>query len=130
MLLKTADDKPALMRRKVGKGRVFLLGFCVQDTYFQMWEDKNATGRAQLRKLIAAITDSCGVFSHVWSSNPEIEAAFMMVLSGEESVQMRMRALDYLAAGKVASGSLDDVLDNLQRDADSALLMRAADFDR
>ncbi len=75
VLLKTTDGKPALLRRKVGKGQVFLLGYCVQDTYFQMWEDKDAAGRAQLRKLIAAITDSCGVFSHVWSSNPEIEAA-------------------------------------------------------
>lgn len=75
VLLKTVADKPALLRRKVGKGQVFLLGFCVQDTYFQMWEDKDAAGRAELRGLISAITASCGLRSHVWSSNPAVEAA-------------------------------------------------------
>ncbi len=75
VLLKTAAGKPALLRRKVDKGQVFLLGFCTQDTYFQMWEDKDAVGRANLRKLISAITELCGVRPHVWSSNPEIEAA-------------------------------------------------------
>ena len=53
VLLKTASGKPALSRRKVGDGQVFLLGFCVQDTYFQTWEDKDAAARADLRGLIS-----------------------------------------------------------------------------
>ena len=65
-----------------------------------------------------------------YAPNAEIQAAFMMVLSGEESVQMRLRAMDYLAASEITSGSLEDVLDNLQRDADSAVLMRAVDLQR
>lgn len=75
VLLKTASGTPAVMCRTVGEGRVFLLGFCVQDTYFQMWEDKDADARSNLRALIFAVADSCGIRPHVHSSNPEIEAA-------------------------------------------------------
>ena len=75
VLLKTAAGKPALLKRKVDKGQAFLLGFCTQDTYFQMWEDEDAAARAELRGLISTITASCGVRAHVCSSNPEIEAA-------------------------------------------------------
>ena len=77
-----------------------------------------------------AVTLSIGVLASMFTAVFVSRTIFMMVLGGEESVQMRMRAMDYLAAGKVTPGGLDDFLDNLQRDADSALLMRAADFDR
>lgn len=59
----------------------------------------------------------------------EIQAAFMMVLSGEENVSMRLRAMDYLAASGASRESLEDVLDNLQREADRPLKMRAVSFD-
>ena len=75
VLLKTASGTPALLHREVGKGHVFLLGFCVQDTYFQAWDDEDAQTRTELRGLISAITASCGIRPHVHSSNPEIEAA-------------------------------------------------------
>jgi hypothetical protein len=84
---------------------------------FSMVNDPTLAVRIKAQNLLAS-----------YESNSQIEAAFMMVLSGEESVQMRLRAMDYLVASDVSRGSLDDVLDNLQRDADSALLMRAAEF--
>lgn len=75
VLLKTASGQPGLVHRKVGSGQVFLLCFCVQDTYFKTWQDKNNTARRQLRGLIRAITETAGVRAHVYSSNPDIEAS-------------------------------------------------------
>lgn len=75
VLLKTASGKPGLIRHDVGRGHAFLLGFCLQDTYFQMWEEENDAGRDDLRKLLLAMTDASGVHAHVRSSNPEVEAA-------------------------------------------------------
>jgi len=75
VFLKTASGQPALVHRKVGKGHVFLLGFCVQDTYFQTYRDEDVDSREQLYALLAAITNYAGVRSHVHSSNPDIEAS-------------------------------------------------------
>jgi len=75
VLLKTASGQPALIHRKVGKGQVFLLGFCMQDSYFQTWKDNDENSKEQLRGLLKAITDEAGVRSHVYSSNPDIEAS-------------------------------------------------------
>ncbi|MCU0962279.1 MAG: hypothetical protein MUF48_19450 [Pirellulaceae bacterium] len=71
----TASGAPALVRKRTGRGQAFLLGFCLQDTYFGAWEENNAAARAQLRALLAAITREAAVRSHVDSSNPDIEAA-------------------------------------------------------
>ena len=112
VLLKTASGKPALSHRKVGKGRVFLLGFCVQDTYFQTWDDEDSQSRADLRELISAITASCGIRPHVCSSNPEIEAAvrandreaFLFLINHETehpAVTIRIADLPF-AIGKIA----------------------------
>ncbi len=75
VLARTARENPALVRRTAGKGTVFLLGFCVQDTYFKMWQDSDPLAREQLGGLIRALTEQTGLRSHVWSSNPEIEAS-------------------------------------------------------
>jgi len=95
VLLKTTSGQPAVVQRRVGKGQVFLLGFCLQDTYFQAWKDEldvndqpeaglltvlNVRGdrkfnsRAQIYALLRAMTKEAGVRSHVYSSNPDIEA--------------------------------------------------------
>ena len=74
-LLTTTSGKPGVVHRQVGKGHAYLLGFCVQDTYFKMWEDDQPAARDQLAGLLRAITRQAGVRSHVWCSNADIEAA-------------------------------------------------------
>ncbi|MHB8897991.1 MAG: MBL fold metallo-hydrolase, partial [Thermoguttaceae bacterium] len=94
VLASTVSGQPAVVRRGVGRGQVFLLGFCLQDTYFKTWEDDNAAGRQQLRNLLAAITRAAGVTAHVASSNADIEASvrangregFLFVINHEATV--------------------------------------------
>lgn len=94
VLAATASDKPAVVHRNVGRGQVFLLGFCLQDTYFKTWEDDTPTARDQLRDLLAAMTRTAGIRPHVASSNPDIEAAlrandregFLFVINHESEV--------------------------------------------
>jgi hypothetical protein len=69
------DGEPMALHRRAGEGHAFLLGFCVQDTYFQAWKEDDGERRGQLRALMRGLTTLAGVRSHVWCSNPEIEAA-------------------------------------------------------
>ncbi len=75
VLAAMASESPAVFHRSVGKGQVYLLGFCAQDTYFKTWQDDNAAARAQLRALLAALPRKAGIRAHVHSSNPDIEAS-------------------------------------------------------
>jgi hypothetical protein len=75
VLLKTAAGRPAILTRRVGRGRTFLLGFCCQDTYFKTWQDQKPAAREQLVGLLYQMTEAAGVRAHVRSSNPDIEAA-------------------------------------------------------
>ena len=59
----------------MGKGRVFLLGFCLQDTYFKTWQDDKPAAREQLAGLLHGMTEAAGVQAQVRSSNPDIEAS-------------------------------------------------------
>ena len=71
----TASGRPAVVHRRTGRGQVFLLGFCLQDTYFKTWEDDNPAARAQLRALLGGMARAAGIRPHVASSNADIEAA-------------------------------------------------------
>jgi len=106
VVLKTVSGEPALVRRRVGKGQVFLLGFCVQDSYFQTWKDNDETSREQLRRLLHSLTEDAGLHAHVYSSNPDIEAAlrtngkegFVFVINHEAEkpeTQVRMADLGF-----------------------------------
>ncbi|MCP4645220.1 MAG: hypothetical protein GY851_32560 [bacterium] len=75
VLATTASGAPAVVRRTEGRGHAFLLGFCLQDTYFKTWEDDNVEAREQLHGLLKAMTREAGVEAHVYSSNAAIEAA-------------------------------------------------------
>ncbi|MDY0167463.1 MAG: hypothetical protein RBS80_13020 [Thermoguttaceae bacterium] len=75
VLATTAAGHPGVVHRKVGRGQVFLLGFCLQDTYFKTWQDDNQNARDQLRCLLRAMIWQSGIRPHVWSSNPEVEAS-------------------------------------------------------
>jgi hypothetical protein len=72
--LRMKSGQAALVHHKVGRGSAWLLGFCLQDTYFQMWKENDAEAREQLRTLISAVLQAAKVRSHIHSSNPDIEA--------------------------------------------------------
>ena len=106
VLVKTDSGQPGVIHRRVGKGRAFLLGFCVQDTYFKSWQDEKEASRAQLRGLIRAMTEMAGVRPHVYSSNPDIEASvraneregFLFVINHETKkpdTTVRLADLDF-----------------------------------
>jgi hypothetical protein len=94
VLIATASGQPGVVGRTVGQGRIFLLGFCLQDTYFRTWQDDNTAAREQLRGLLRAMTDAAGIRPHVRSSNSDIEAAiranagegFLFVINHEAAV--------------------------------------------
>jgi hypothetical protein len=105
-LLKTAAGQPAIVSRSVGKGRVFLLGFCLQDTYFKAWQNAKPAAREQLANLLLAMTAAAGVQAHVCSSSPDIEASvranaaegFLFIINHESSspeTTVRLRDLDF-----------------------------------
>ena len=75
VLATTAAGAPAVLHAAAGKGHCYLLGFCLQDTYFQAWEKDNAHAREQLTALLHAMTENAGVVPRVRSSNPDIEAS-------------------------------------------------------
>jgi hypothetical protein len=75
VLLRFKSDQPALVRRQAGQGSAWLLGFCLQDTFFQMWKEDDPAARQQLRELISSVPQAAAVRSHIRSSNPDIEAA-------------------------------------------------------
>jgi len=106
VLARSGAGQPAILHRKAGNGQAYLLGFCLQDTYFQTWDDDNAAARAQLLGLLNAITRAAGVYPHVYSSNPDIEAAlragdregFLFVINHETeeaAVTVQMRNLPF-----------------------------------
>ena len=106
VLARTAGGKPAVLTKTTGKGRAFLLGFCLQDSYFKTWQDNNREDRSQLRGLLGKLTENAGVRSHVWSSNPDIEAAvrahdsggFLFVINHEANdpkTEVRIAGLDF-----------------------------------
>lgn len=107
VLLKTASGHPAVVSRRVGKGQVFLLGFCTQDSYFQTWKDNDPESRNQLRDLMHRLTETAGVRAHVYSSNPGIEAAlrandkdgYLIVINHEAespNTNVRLVGLDFV----------------------------------
>ena len=75
ILLKMQSGQPGLIYNKSGKGRSYLFGFCIQDTYFRTWKDNNLQAREQLRNLISDVFTDSKIRSHVYSSNADIEAS-------------------------------------------------------
>ena len=75
VLLKSADEKPVLAKKSVGKGNAYLLGFSLQMADFATWKNEDGKSRGALYRLLKTITNDSGVYAHVHSSNPDIEAA-------------------------------------------------------
>jgi hypothetical protein len=59
----------------------------------------------------------------------ELQMAMMAVLTSEESVQMRLLAMDYVAESGLSEERFGDVLDRIERRGDQPLLIRAAKYD-
>ncbi len=103
LLAETVDGEAAILRREVGDGMVYLLGFCLQDTYFHTFKEDLPEAREQLRALLKAMCDKSGIQAQVHSSNPDIAAVIrcndergvLFVLNHEtEDTQTRIRLGD------------------------------------
>jgi hypothetical protein len=73
--LKLKSGEPALVSHRAGHGSAYLLGFCLQDSYFQTYRDADLPARSQLCSLISDLFRDAKVRAHIHSSNPEIEAS-------------------------------------------------------
>ncbi len=85
------SGQPMLVKKELGKGKTYLLGFCLQDTYFQTWLKEDTASRTQLYDLVHNIFTDTKVRSHAYSSNPDMEVtvrandkeAFVFVINHE-----------------------------------------------
>lgn len=119
VLGRLVSGSPAVVHRKIGNGHAYLLGFCVQDTYFKTWQDDNAAAREALRTILAKLPRDAGIQPHVYSSNPDIEASlrandregFLLVINHEAAsadVTIRLAGLPFSMQNVV------DLADNSQ----------------
>ncbi len=72
--LMMSSGKPALVTKQTGKGKTYLFGFCLQDTYFQTWKDDDTTSREGLCSLVHNVFADTGIRPAAHSSNPDVEA--------------------------------------------------------
>jgi len=80
-----------LLTHSYGKGKTYLFGFCLQDTYLQTYLDENATGRAALHDLVNSVFKATQIKPVAHSSNPDVEVAmrkgdkeaFLLVINHE-----------------------------------------------
>ncbi len=135
VLATTAAGQPAVLQRKVDLGHAFLLGFCLQDTYFKTWEDNNPAARTQLRALLRAMTQAAGIRPHVASSNPDIEAAvranddegFLFVINHEAkdpAATIRLADLPFRIGGITDLGTGEAI--TFTEETDDGLALNAA----
>ena len=68
-----SSGQPAIIQKESGKGKTYLLGFCLQDTYFQTWKKEDMASRSQLYDLMHDIFADSKIQSHAYSSNPDME---------------------------------------------------------
>ena len=66
---------PLLLENKFGKGKVYLFGFCLQDTYLQTWLDDDEAGRDCLQALVRKVFKKTRIKSSTYSTNPDVEVA-------------------------------------------------------
>jgi hypothetical protein len=91
VLLQTSLGDPGVIKSGYGKGNLYLLGFCLQDTAYEALRSRDTKASAALAELMAAMAEQSGVRSHVHSSNPDVEAAvrtsdhdaFLIIVSHE-----------------------------------------------
>jgi len=90
---KMNSGMPLLIQKQTGKGKTYLLGFCLQDTYFQTYLKGDTASRTQLYSLMHDVFADTKISSHAYSSNPDMEvtvrandkAAYVFVINHESS---------------------------------------------
>lgn len=90
-----------------------------QGLIFSMLNDPELAVRLRAQSILLA-----------HAPDPELESAFLAVLAGEDSTQMRLLAMDWLAAAGLGDEQVGDVLRAIGTAGDAgdpALLVRAAD---
>jgi len=93
VVLNSDAGQPLLIQKNVGKGKTYLLGFCLQDTYFQTWAKGDTESRTQLYDLMHDIFSDTKLRAHAYSSNPDMEVsvrgnekeAFVFVINHESA---------------------------------------------
>jgi hypothetical protein len=83
-MLSLASGQPAFIQKETGKGKTYLLGFCLQDTYFQTWKKEDPSTRSQLYDLMHSVFADSKVKSHAYSSNPDMEVTVRS--NGKEAI--------------------------------------------
>ena len=78
------SGQPAVIEKKSGNGKTYLMGFCLQDTYFQTWKTNDLASRSQLYDLMHNIFSDSKVQSHAYSSNPDMEVTIRS--NGKEAI--------------------------------------------
>jgi len=73
--LRLKSGEPALVSHRTGQGCAYLLGFCLQDSYFRTYRDGDSPARSQLYSLISNLFRAANVRAHIHCSNPDIEAS-------------------------------------------------------
>ena len=117
VLATTSTGSPALTVNAYGKGRAYLLGFCLQDADFVTWALNDVKSRTQLQSLLHAVTKDAGIQAHVRSSNPDVEAAvrandkggFLFIISheatnGDADIELRDLPFSVIQITDVATG--------------------------
>jgi hypothetical protein len=69
------SGQPMLIEKQAGKGKAYLLGFCLQDTYFETWLRQDVASRSELYNLMHDIFNDTKKQSHAYSSNPDMEVS-------------------------------------------------------
>lgn len=85
------SGQPLAVVNKTGKGETYMLGFCLQDTYFQTYLTDNNRSRNQLCSFMNELFAQTNIESHTYSSNPDMEvgvrtteqAAYVFVINHE-----------------------------------------------
>jgi hypothetical protein len=90
-----------------------------QAVVLSMLSDPNVAVRLKAQSILRS-----------FGPDAEIQAAVLEVLRKEESVQMRLQALDYLAETKVSPEKVRAIVPELQSEQDSAVLRKAAAYVR
>lgn len=72
---KMDSGEPLLLVNKFGKGRTYLFGFCLEDTYMEIFKDNDEAGRAAIEEMMHKVFKKTKAVSSTYSSNPYVEVA-------------------------------------------------------
>jgi hypothetical protein len=101
----------------VGYAEQMIDGKVKQALIVSMLNDPNQAVRMRALEILSSHTE-----------DPEVQSAMLVVMRGEESVQMRLEALDQLAKSSFSRERFGQAVEDLSWQDDRALLVRAASY--